>query len=218
VAVEIGEERMTYEELNARANQLAHYLRTLGIGSEVLVGLCMERSVEVVVGLLGILKAGGAYVPLDPSYPAQRLAFMLEDTRAAVLLTSAGLLSKLPAGAGQRLCVDTEWAKVAGQPATNPAGTGRSSDLAYVIYTSGSTGTPKGVMIEHRALVNHMEWMRRAFHFNSGDSVLQKTSISFDAAMWEVFVPLLVGGRLVLGAPDVHLDPRSSLKRSASTR
>src|SRR5207244_6746448 len=144
-------------------NRLAHYLRTVGVGAEALVGLCVERSLELVMGLLGILKAGGVYVPLDPGYPAQRLAFMLEDTRAAMLLTSAGLVGRLPGGVGQRLCLDSEWSKLAGQRSSNPVAVARPSALAYVIYTSGSTGTPKGVMIEHGSLANHLAAMLRRF-------------------------------------------------------
>ena len=143
------EQQLTYRELNARANQLAHHLRALGVGPEVLVGLCLERSLELVVGLLGILKAGGAYVPLDPSYPAERLAFMLEDTQAPVLLTQERLLGQLPPHAGRTLCLDRDWPTIAAQPATNPPCRATADNLAYVIYTSGSTGTPKGVMVTH---------------------------------------------------------------------
>jgi amino acid adenylation domain-containing protein len=212
VAVVFGEQQMTYGELDARANQLAHYLQSLGVGPDVLVGLCVDRSLELVVGLLGILKAGGAFVPLDPGYPAARLAFMLEDTRAAVLLTEQTLLAHLPKPAARVVCLDRDRAAIAMQPATNPPTTTTAQNLAYVIYTSGSTGTPKGVMIEHRAVVNHMEWMRRTFGFDRRDSVLQKTPISFDAAMWEFFAPLLNGGRLVMAPPDAHRDPAAIVR------
>jgi non-ribosomal peptide synthetase component F len=146
-------------------------------------------------------------VSLDPSYPKERLTFMLEDTQAPVLLTQERLLGQLPPHAGRTLCLDRDWPAVAAQPATNPPATASATNLAYVIYTSGSTGTPKGVMIEHRAVVNHMEWMRGTFGFDHHDSVLQKTPISFDAAMWEFFAPLLNGGRLVTAPPDAHRDP-----------
>ena len=147
------DQQLTYGELNARANRLAHHLRSLGVGPEVLVGVCLERSLELVVGLLAILKAGGAYVPLDPSYPAERLAFMLQDTQAPVLLTQQHLLARLPAYAGHTLCLEREAAHTAQHPDTNPPTSATPTNLAYVIYTSGSTGTPKGVMVEQRAVV-----------------------------------------------------------------
>ena len=203
VAVETGDERLTYAELNARANRLAHYLRARGVGSEVLVGLCVERSFELVVGLLAIWKAGGVYVPLDPSYPAQRLAYLLEDTGAALLLTSAGLLSRLPRAA-RRLCLDSDWEKVAPQPSSNPAAAARPSDLAYVIHTSGSTGAPKGVMIEHRSLANHVAAMQRRFAPGDGDCVLQASPIGFDQSIWQIVVPLASGARVALLEPDAH--------------
>jgi amino acid adenylation domain-containing protein len=203
---------LTYRELDHRANQLAHHLRTLGVGPDVPVGLCLARSPALVIGMLGILKAGGAYVPLDPSYPAARLAFMLKDTRAPVLLTEAPLLAQLPAHAGHVLCLDRDSAAIATQPATDPPGTATAENLAYIIYTSGSTGTPKGVMVEHRAVVNYMEWMRRTFDFDHRDSVLQKTPISFDAATWEFFAPLLNGGRLVMLPSDAHRDPTAIVR------
>ena len=207
LAVEFGEQRLTYRELNAHANQLAHHLRSLGVGPDVLVGLCVERSLELVVALLGILKAGGAYAPLDPGYPAQRLAFMLENAQAPVLLTQERLLSLLPPHAGRTLCLDRDWPTAAAQPATNPANTASTANLAYVIYTSGSTGMPKGVMIEHRSLVNHMLWMQSRFPLDDSDSVLQKTPASADAAVWEYFAPLLNGARLVMAEVDAHRSP-----------
>ena len=207
VAVVFGAQRLTYAELNARANRLAHHLQTLGVGPEVLVGLCLERSLELVVGMLGILKAGGAFVPLDPNYPAARLAFMLQDTEVPALLTQEHLLARLPEYAGRRICLDCDWETIAKQPGTDPVCATTAESLAYVIYTSGSTGRPKGVMIEQRALVNCIEWMRKAFEFDHRDSVLQKTPVSFDAAMWEFFVPLIVGGRLVMAPRDAHRDP-----------
>jgi amino acid adenylation domain-containing protein len=169
VAVVFGEQRLTYTELNTRANRLAHHLRMLGVGPEVPVAIALDRSLELVVGLLGILKAGGAYVPLDPGYPAERLAFMLADTQAPVLLTQERLLENLPVHAGRTVCLDRDWAHVAEQPDTDPSGVATSENLAYVIYTSGSTGQPKGVMVEHRALVNHMEWMCQTFQFDVDD-------------------------------------------------
>jgi amino acid adenylation domain-containing protein len=143
-------------------------------------------------------------VPLDPGYPAQRLAFMLEDTQAPVLLTSAGLLPRLPVGAGQRLCLDSDWKKVAGQPSGNPVGTVGPGDLAYVIYTSGSTGTPKGVMIEHGSVVNHVSAMLRRFSACEVDRVLQASPIGFDQSIWQMLVPLAAGARVALLEPDAH--------------
>ena len=140
-------EQLTYRELNQRANQVAHYLQELGVGPEVLVGICMERSLEMIVGLLGILKAGGAYVPLDLEYPQERLAFMLADSQVAVLLTQAHLLTRLPECRAKVVCLDSEWDFIAQQSQQKPVSGVSPENLAYVIYTSGSTGQPKGVMI-----------------------------------------------------------------------
>src|SRR5262249_56403374 len=145
VAVVFEDRRLTYAQLNARANQLAHHLRRLGVGPEVLVGICAERSLEMVVGLLGILKAGGAYVPLDPDHPAERLAFMLEDTQAPVLLTQQALRERLPAKPARLVCLDADWPQIDQEPDANLAALANADNLAYVIYTSGSTGKPKGV-------------------------------------------------------------------------
>jgi amino acid adenylation domain-containing protein len=206
-ALQFGERRFDYAEVNARANQLAHHLIDLGVGPEVLVGICMERSPELIVALLAILKAGGAYVPLDPSYPKARLSFMLEDARVPVLLTQQALLGCLPSHPARVLCLDGDWAQVAPQPDIDPPPRASAEALAYVIYTSGSTGEPKGVMIEHRALVNHMVWMQARFPLAGDDLLLQKTSISADASVWELFAALVGGARLVLAAPGVHRSP-----------
>ncbi len=206
VAVVFEEQRLTYRELNARANQLGHHLRGLGVGPDVLVGLCVERSVEMVVGLLGILKAGGAYVPLDPTYPRERLAFLLEDTGAPVLLTQERLLASLPEHRARVLVLDTGWAPIAREPVDDPAGGARPADLAYVIHTSGSTGKPKGVLSTHGGLCNRLSWMQAAFGLTGSDAVLQKTPYSFDVSVWEFFWPLLVGARLVVARPEGHKD------------
>lgn len=206
VAVVFQNRSLTYTELNARANQLAHHLIALGVGPEVRVGLCLERSLGMVIGMMAILKAGGAYVPLDPAYPMERLAFMLQDTQAVVLLTQQALVGQLPQFNGQLLCLDQDWQTVTAQSDMDPPCRGTSQSLAYVLFTSGSTGKPKGVMIEHRALVNHMTWMQRTFDFGPSESVFQKTSVSFDASVWEFFAPLLVGGRLVMAPPGAHQD------------
>ena len=197
-------QQLTYGELNARANRLAHHLRTLGVGPEVLVGVCLERSIELVVAMLAILKAGGAYVPLDPSYPAERLAFMLEDTRAPVLLTEQRSLAKLPIYTGHTVCLDRDAARIAQHPETSPPPSANPTNLAYVIYTSGSTGKPKGVMIEQRGLCNYLLWAQRRFPLASGDRVLQSTPTSFDIANLELFSPLIAGARMVIAEPGTH--------------
>jgi amino acid adenylation domain-containing protein len=206
VAVVFEDQKLTYRELNAWANQLAYYLRKLGVGPEVLVGIYMQRSAEMVVALLSVLKAGGAYVPLDPTYPETRLALMIEDAQPKVLLTQTCLCEKLPASGGKVLCLDGERDVIVRESGGNLDNESTPSDLAYVIYTSGSTGQPKGVMISHRAMVNHMLWMQETFRFTGTDSVVQKTPISFDASVWEMFAPLLAGSRLILAHPEGHRD------------
>src|ERR1700677_4682044 len=163
VAVVSEEQALTYGELNERANQLAHYLREAGVGAEVRVGLCVERSAEMVVGLLGILKAGGAYVPLDPQYPAERLSFMLQDAGIEVLLTQSALAEQLPSNWAQIVCLDTHWAQIAQYRRGNPPAAVDGENAAYVIYTSGSTGTPKGVAVTHGGLTNYLLWSRAAY-------------------------------------------------------
>ena len=208
VAVVFEDRHLTYRELNNRSNHVAHYLRKLGVGPGVLVGLCMDQSLERIVGLFGVLKAGGAYVPIDPAYPATRLAFMLNDANAPVVLTQRNLIQTLPPlQATKFICLDSpEWAISEGN-AGNPDRTGTNADLVYVIYTSGSTGNPKGVMIPHRAIVNVMSWMQSAFPSDERDCVLHHTSFSFDPSVLEILTPLLVGGRLVLARPNGHQDP-----------
>ncbi|MFM7584055.1 MAG: non-ribosomal peptide synthetase, partial [Caldilinea sp.] len=207
LAVVFEEAQLTYAELNARANQLAHTLQGLGVGPDVLVGLCVERSLEMVVGLLGILKAGGAYVPLDPAYPAERLAFMLEDAAVPVLLTQEALLAALPVAETQLLCLDRDWPAVALNPTSNLHRAVQPHHLAYVIYTSGSTGRPKGAMNAHTGICNQLMWLQATYPFTCLDRVLQKTSLGFDAAVWEIFSPLLAGACLVVASPNGHQDP-----------
>ncbi len=200
VAVEFGGQRLTYGELNRRANQLAHHLRGLGVGPEVLVGLCVERSLEMVVGLLGILKAGGAYVPLDPAYPRQRLAFMLEDTAARVVLTQESLAEGLPEAGFERVRLDADWPQIERESGENLLGQVTPENLAYVIYTSGSTGTPKGVSIRHRSVVRLVRETDYAT-FGPEEVFLQFAPISFDASTFEVWGALLNGARLAVMPP-----------------
>jgi amino acid adenylation domain-containing protein len=206
VAVVFEEEDLTYRELNIRANQLAHHLQALGVGPETLVGICAERSLEMVVGLLGILKAGGAYVPLDPTYPKERLAFMLSDVQTSVLLTQYKLVSGLPRHGLRLVCLDIDWERIAQQREDNPVSEAIPENLAYVMCTSGSTGRPKGVMIPHRSLSNHMHWMQATFPVTAADRVVQETPISFDPSIWEIFAPLVAGGRLIVARPGGHQD------------
>ncbi len=212
VAVVFQEERLTYRELNRRADRLARRLKALGVGPDVLAGICAERSVEMVVGLLGILKAGGAYVPLDPTYPKERLAFMLEDAHVPVLLTQRRLVEGLPRHVATVVCLDEDVPIIGEESARNPVSGAVAENLAYVIYTSGSTGRPKGVMITHRGICNRLRWMQGAYHLTEADRVLQKTPLSFDVSVWEVFWPLLTGARLVVAKPGGHLDPAYLLK------
>ncbi|BAY25368.1 non-ribosomal peptide synthase [Calothrix sp. NIES-2100] len=207
VAVVFEDQQLTYQQLNTRANQLAHYLQSLGVKPEVLVGICVERSLDMVVGLLGILKAGGAYVPLDPNYPVERLSYMLGDSQVKVLLTQKQIILELPSTKADVVALDTDWEIIRQQSDENPAYSVKPENLAYVIYTSGSTGQPKGVAIPHSAIYNHMMWMQIEFPLTETDKVLQKTPFSFDASVWEFYAPLLVGGQLVLAQPGGHADP-----------
>ncbi|MDM8559622.1 amino acid adenylation domain-containing protein [Candidatus Parabeggiatoa sp. HSG14] len=206
IAVVCKNQQLTYQALNVRANQLAHYLKTLGVKPEILVGLCVERSLEMVIGILAILKAGGAYVPLEPMNPKKRLAFMLSDAQVPVLLTKETLLDKLSEYQAINICLDTDWEIISQESQKNPINQATSDSLAYVIYTSGSTGKPKGVMIPHRAVYNHTIWMQRQFPLTEVDKVLQKTPFTFDASVWEFFTPLSVGAQLFMAKPGGHQD------------
>ncbi|NPC83083.1 amino acid adenylation domain-containing protein, partial [Pyxidicoccus fallax] len=208
---------LTYRELEERSNQLAWHLRSLGVGPEVRVGLCAERSLELVVGLFAILKAGGAYVPLDPSYPRQRLEWMLEDARPAVLLAQPALLTRLPETPGATVVALNDEA-LRGQPTRAPAPLATPDSLAYVIFTSGSTGRPKGAMNAHRAVVNRLLWMQQAYGLSGQDVVLQKTPYSFDVSVWEFFWPLMTGARLVLARPGGHQEPDYLVRLIAEQR
>jgi amino acid adenylation domain-containing protein len=207
VAVVFQDERVTYAELDARANRLANHLRGLGVGSEVRVGVCAERSVELVVALLGTLKAGGAYVPLDPGYPRDRLAYMLADSRVSVLLAQARLAERIPPHGARTVLLDAEWPRIARESDAAPRTEVGLDHLAYVIYTSGSTGQPKGAGNAHRGIRNRLLWMQEAFGLDGTDAVLQKTPFSFDVSVWEFFWPLMTGARLVVAKPEGHREP-----------
>ncbi|HEV2735717.1 MAG TPA: amino acid adenylation domain-containing protein, partial [Longimicrobiaceae bacterium] len=234
-AVECGGAPLSYAALDARADALAARLAGLGVGPDTRVGVCMERSAEMVVALLAVLKAGGAYVPLDPAYPAERLAYMVADSAVPVLLTQERLRGKLPEYGGEVVVVAAPSPPGSGRgPAVSvehdaPEDTGAvagcplspvpcSLSLAYVIYTSGSTGRPKGVMVPHGALAGHMAWMGREFPLAAGDRVLQKTPFSFDASVWEFWAPLLAGATLVMAPPGAERDPAGLVRLAARER
>jgi amino acid adenylation domain-containing protein len=207
VALEADDRTLTYRELNRRANQLAHYLRALGVGPDMFVAVCMERSLDMVVALLGVLKAGGAYVPLDISYPPVRLAFMLEDTQSRVLVTQQSQLARLPAHIAQVVCLDTDAAVLAAQSMGDPMPVASAADLAYVIYTSGSTGQPKGVQITHASLLNLIFWHQQAFAVTAADRATQLASPAFDAAVWELWPYLTIGASVHLPDEDTRVAP-----------
>ena len=204
VAVKAGELSLTYAALNQRANRLAHHLRELGVTPDARVGICLERGVEMVVGLLAILKAGGGYVPLDPAYPQERIAYMLQDSAPVVVLAQGATRQLL----GEVPVIDLDHSTWQHQSTTNPHVPGLTAQhQAYVIYTSGSTGQPKGVINEHAGVVNRLLWMQDAYGLTAEDAVLQKTPFSFDVSVWEFFWPLFTGARLVMARPGGHKDP-----------
>lgn len=209
IALVMGTHILRYEELNQRANQLAHYLRQRGVGPGVLVGLCVERSLEMVVGFLGILKAGGAYVPVDTTYPAERIAFMLADAQVPVLITQQEVAARLPAQAATMLCLDTEAGMLAEQPVSEPDCAVTTNDLAYVIYTSGSTGRPKGVEITHANLLNLVEWHQQAFGVTPRDRATQVSSPAFDALGWEIWPYLTAGASVYLPDEETRVSPEA---------
>ncbi|QFZ12020.1 non-ribosomal peptide synthetase [Anabaena sp. YBS01] len=213
VAVVFGNQQLTYHQLNCRANQLAHYLRSLGVKPDVLVGICVERSLEMVVGLLGILKAGGAYSPLDPGYPPERLSLMLEDAQVSVLVTQQHLIERLPQYQAKLVCLDEAWEQIAQNSQDNPTSEVKACHLANLIYTSGSTGRPKGVMVEHKGLCNLAQAQIQTFGLTPDSRVLQFASFSFDAAIWEIVMALMSGGRLYLATKDALLPGKPLIER-----
>ena len=206
IALVFREQDLTYGELNRRANQLAGYLRSVGVGPRSFVGIFVERSIEMIVGLLGVLKAGSAYLPLNPSESAERLKFMMEDAEPRVILTQERFLQSIPHPQAPRFCLDTEWEKIAGFTDEKPEQTGSSGDPAYIIYTSGSTGAPKGVQVHSRAVCNHLLWMQASFPLGAEDRILQKYPFNFDASICEIFGTLVGGGRLIISEPAERWD------------
>ena len=205
VAVTFRDRTLTYAELEERSNRLARLLRRMEVGPDRRVALCVERSLEMVVGILGILKAGGAYVPVDTSYPEVRRSFMLADASSPVVITEERWAAAIPAGP-QVLRLDLDGSRIEAEDSRRLPSAAGPDDLAYVIYTSGSTGQPKGVMISHRAISNRLLWHQRAFPLAADDRLLQKTPYSFDASVWEIFLPLMTGARLVMAEPGGHQD------------
>jgi len=200
-------QKLSYAELDKRSNQLAHYLRKSGVKEDALVGICLYRSVDMVVSLLGIAKAGGAYLPLDPDYPKHRIQFILDDVHPVLVLTQTKLLSLIDDSHITTKCLDRIEPDLADQIVTPISRNSLPDSLAYVIYTSGSTGKPKGVGVSHKGLINRLHWMQKTLQLNTDDVVLQKTPYGFDVSVWEFFWPLITGATLVLAKPDGHKDP-----------
>ncbi|MGD9900399.1 MAG: amino acid adenylation domain-containing protein, partial [Calditrichaceae bacterium] len=198
IALEIGATRLSYKELNEESNRLAHYLQGLGIGPDCLAGICMERSAEMIISILGILKSGGAYVPIDPSYPKERLTYILDDSKVPVLLTKSGILQALPDFKGKIVALDSDKAVIQKQRSSNPTIPVEPDHLAYMIYTSGSTGNPKGTMITHHGLTNYLNWCLDAYPLSEGRGSLVHSTIAFDATVTAVFTPLLTGKTITL--------------------
>lgn len=206
IAVIFEQEQLTWRELNERANRLAHHLKKLGVQCDELVGICMERSVEMLVAVHGVLKAGAAFFPLDPEYPSERLLYLLRDAQAPVLLCQKRFAEMAITEQTKVICLDAAWETFAGESSENIEVKPAAEDLAYVIYTSGSTGQPKGVMVPHRAICNHLFWMQSCFPLARPDRLLQKTSFSFDVAIWEIFAHVVSGVSLVMAKPGGHRD------------
>jgi amino acid adenylation domain-containing protein len=206
IAIIYEDQELSYSELNEKANQLAHYLKNMGADSETIVAIAIDKSFDMIIGLLGILKAGSAYVPLDPSYPRERLQFILEDTNAAIILTDSKTIDLLPSTWSRLICLDEEWESIKEFPTTNLEYINLINHLAYIIYTSGSTGKPKGVMINNASFLNHMLWMKKEYNFSKDDIILQRTAYSFDASVWEIFMPLICGSKMIMPASQVSKD------------
>ncbi|MEW6734140.1 MAG: amino acid adenylation domain-containing protein [Acidobacteriota bacterium] len=198
IAVVYEQEQLSYQEINRRANQLAHYLISLGVGPEVLVGICLERSIEMVVAIMGVLKAGGAYLPIDPSYPLERITYILENARVPLILTEEQRADELPLYLAQIVCLDSEWSIISAESDSGPISSVSPNNLAYVIYTSGSTGKPKGVMIAHHSVVNYLAWCCQTYPVQSGQAIPLHSSLSFDLTVTSLLLPLITGQQIVV--------------------
>lgn len=205
-ALVFEDQKISFRELDQRSNQLSNYLIKLGAGPGTLIGLCIERSAEMVIGLLGILKSGSAYIPIDTDYPQSRIEFMINDSNAKIIIAQKSIADKLPNERSNILIFDDAISEIQKEDSNYTKVNIDLDDPAYVIYTSGSTGTPKGVIISHRSISNHMLWMKEVFKPDESDSVLQKTPFSFDASVWEFYLPLISGGKLVVVKPEGHMD------------
>ncbi len=215
IAVVYENQQLTYTQLNIRANQLAHYLQQLGVKPEVSVGICVERSLEMVIGLLGILKAGGAYLPIEPTYPKERLVFIIKDAQTPVLLTQQHLAANLPfTDETQVICLDTDWQIITQQPTDNPVSDITTLNLAYIIYTSGSTGKPKGTLIHHQGLVNYLSWCTQAYNVDQGTGTIVHSPLGFDLTITSLFSPLLVGNQVKILSPDQGIETLGNALRS----
>ncbi|MBV9209693.1 MAG: amino acid adenylation domain-containing protein, partial [Acidobacteria bacterium] len=208
VALVCEDERLTYEELNRKSNRVAHYLRALGVGAETRVGILMERSVEMVLAVLGIMKAGGAYLPLDPAYPQERLSFVMTDADVSILLTQERFIASLSDNRARTICLDTDWQMIELESFENVEADVTPDNMAYVIYTSGSTGQPKGVMAPHKGIVNCLHWLQQgSYSVDDRDCLLLRASLSFDASVWELLTAIVCGGRVVVAQHGGHRDP-----------
>ncbi len=218
IAVIFQDTSLTYRQLDERSNQLAHYLQQLGVQPETIVAIAVERSLDMIIGLLGILKAGGAYLPLDPTYPKDRLAFMLDDAEVGILITQDHLRSQLPSPADHTICLDTDWQHITTFPTTPPICHATPDSLVYIIYTSGSTGKPKGALVEHRMLVNLITGIQQRPGINKQDTLLAVTTLSFDTAMADMYLPLTTGARLVIASQETVVDGNQLTARIAETK
>ncbi|MTJ09880.1 non-ribosomal peptide synthetase [Anabaena sp. UHCC 0204] len=213
VAVVAGSQQLTYAELDTKSNQLARYLTSLGVGKEVLVGICSDRSLSMIIAIIATIKAGGAYIPLDPTFPQERLGFMLANSEIPILLTQQHLLPHLPPHNAQVICLDRDWENIASQETNTPDSNIQPDNLIYTIYTSGSTGQPKGVQITHRNVVNFLTAMHQHLHLTQADSLLSVTTLSFDIAVLEIFLPLITGAKLILVSREIATDGTQLLQQ-----
>lgn len=206
IAAQFEDPQLTYAELNARANKLAHHLRAQGVNAGDLVGLSVVRSAEMLVGVLAIMKAGAAYLPLDPDYPIDRLKFILADAKANLLVTETAFLERWSSFGGSIVAIDRDKESIAANSDSNPVVDVRPQDLAYTIHTSGSTGMPKGVQVRHRNVVNFLTSMQSKPGLTSDDTLMAVTTLSFDIAVLELYLPLIVGGKVLIAGPEIQAD------------